>query len=454
MASISTLGIGSTLDLQGILDKLKAVDQAPIDKKKTEITTAQAQINEYTILDNKLLSLKSAALDLSLSGTFLGRTVASTDEKVVSATVMDGATVGSPVIKVTNLAAKDTWMGTAGMATTSTSMTEVDKTVTLQIGADAENSMSIELTAGTTLSQFVDQVNNAKDNPGVVASIVNDGLDSANPYKLVLTSKESGSDHRISGSNLAVVETSGDLDATFTVDGIPYKRQSNVISDVVSGVTLTLKSASTATVTVAENSTGLKDKIVSFVKLYNDVNQEVQSKSAYDETTKDFGILSTTGLRALPFDLQNMMTSSNEADPTGKVRSLYDLGLEIARDGTISIDEKILDAALAASPDAVKSFFIGDSAAGVEGFADKVNNQLRAMTSGTGLLAAERNAAQARIDGTTQQIADQTDRLNKKYEGLTKQFNALDKFMSQMTSIGNYLTGQFDSLNGTTTKNK
>lgn len=454
--TISTLGVGSGLDLQGILEKLRAADQVPIDKKKEGVTAAQAQISEFTTVNNKLLSLKSAALDLSLSGTFIGRTISSSDEKVVSATVGDGAVVGSTAVTVTNLAAKNSWMATTGMAKTSDSMTASDTVIGLQVGTDATNKMTITVKANTTLSELVDQINNEATNPGVTASIINDGSDAAHPYKLALTANESGEEHRITGTGLAMAETAGELNAKFTVNGIPYQRQSNVIDDVLSGVTLTLKSTSTASLAVAADDAGLKEKIVNLVKLYNEVTQEVKGKSAYDSTTKTFGVLANTAVRELPFDLQDLMTTSNSADPTGKVSSLFDLGLEVARDGTISVNDKTLSAALAASPDGVKAFFLGDSEEGIEGFADTVNTHLRSLTSGIGLLDAAKKASQARIDDINQQIETATAQLSKRYDGLAKQFSALDSFMSKMTSVGNYLTSQFNAFTGTatTTSNK
>jgi flagellar hook-associated protein 2 len=40
----------------------------------------------------------------------------------------------------------------------------------------------------------------------------------------------------------------------------------------------------------------------------------------------------------------------------------------------------------------------------------------------------------------------ETARLDKKYELLAQQFVQLDQYMNQMTSLSNYLSGQFDSL--------
>jgi len=145
------------------------------------------------------------------------------------------------------------------------------------------------------------------------------------------------------------------------------------------------------------------------------------------------------------------MTASNNADSSGTVKSLFDLGMAFNRDGTITLDDATLSAAISANADKVQSFFLGDSTKDIEGFADKVNNRLRTMTGSSGVVAGEKTAAQSRISSLQDQIDNDTARLNKKYDELTKQFVALDTFMSQETSLSNFLTGQFNSINGTST---
>ncbi len=454
--SISTLGIGSGLQLQSILDQLRAVDQKVIDRKSDKITGLNSQLNEFTIVNNKLITLKASALTLSLSGTYLGRTVTSSADSAVSATVLEGATVKASTVVASNLAQQSLWMSSSGFASKDTSVASADATLTVQLGNNVPaTEMSLAVTSGTTLSQLVDNINNATDNPGFTASIVNDGLDPANPYKLVLQSNGTGEDNRISilqqlpDAPLAEDTTqsaANSLDAQFTVDGVAYQRQSNSIDDVIAGVTFTLKSVNTATLTVASDDAALKDNIKSLVTAYNDVVQEVSTKSGYDSKTKKFGMLADTTLRDLPTELEGLMTSGNKADSTGTIKNLFNLGMAFSRDGSITIDDSVLSAAISASPDEIKSFFLGDSANGITGFADKVNDRLRTMTGNKGAVAGEKTAAQSRIDDLKNQISEDNSRLDKKYAQLTKQFIALDQFMSQMSNMSSFLTGQFNSL--------
>ena len=560
--TITTLGVGSGLQLQSILDQLKAVDQQVITNEQTQITSAQSQLNELTTVNNKLLTLKGAALNLSLSSTFLGRTITSSSPSVATATVSDGATVQNSTLNVTNLAQQSSWMsatgaassdsivyvptsqvssgvanpattpvaagpgqltitfggsstitvnvdsstmmddgGTSGLSlvslinnspqnagkvvastsssggqtylqiatatpggtgeanrvaitTNGTSLTFAPpaKTLTIQSGT---GTTSLSVAADTTLSQLATQINTASSNPGITAAIVNDGVDPNNPYKLAITANSTGESHRISFlsqlpdltmTQQASQTAANSLNAQFTVNGVSYQRQGNTVNDVLSGVTFNLQGNGTTTLGVASDNSGLGGMITSLVTAYNDVVQEVTSKSGYDTTTSTFGVLASTTSRDLPSELENLMTTTNSADPTGAVKSMFDLGLTFNRDGSITIDSNTLNAALSAHPDAVQAFFLGNSTKGITGFADTVNNQLLTLTSDSGSVAGDKNAAQARIDNLNQQIANDTDRLNKKYDQMTQQFVALDSYMHQMTSMSNFLTGQFNSL--------
>ena len=450
--TISSLGVGSGLELQSMLEQLRAVDEQVLTTKKSSITTYESQLDEFTVVNNKLLTMKSVALDLSLSTTFLSRAVTSSSESVLTATVSDGIAVQSTAVSVGRVATKSTWMSDGKAAsTTSVNTTGVSKNFTYRVdGAD----ITVAVANGTTLSGLADLINNDTDNPGVTASIINDG--SATPYKLVLKADATGSDQEISITepdqltDLTMTrqgQTGSNLNAEITIDGVSYQRQTNTVNDVLSGITLSLQGVGSSTVTVANNDAVVKKMVVDFVAAYNDVVQEVSKNTAYSEDTQDFGILARTTLRDLPYALQNLMTSTVKADSQGLVTTMFDLGMEFNRDGTISIDETTLSDAISGAPDSVSALFLGDSTAEITGLGDKVNEYLRNLTSGTGQIAAEKTAAQTRIDDIQLQIENTTARIDKRYDILTKQFIELDRYMSQMKSMGSYLTGQFNSLN-------
>ncbi|MCJ7602862.1 MAG: flagellar filament capping protein FliD, partial [Desulfobulbaceae bacterium] len=529
--AISTLGIGSGIDLQGMLEQLREIDQQVVDAKSGKIQGYQDQLAEFTTVNNKMLTLKSAALDLSLSSNFLGRTVTSSDETVATATVANGTAEQSFQLEATRLAAKSSWLSAGDGAASADSSVYVpvsaesttgvadsgatvvahagesmlitfgeeedqitldvavdmtmdelvtainthgdnvgdgdnfrlvtaetyivegetflrirsdvaagtgesnrvalneefadigfaapDTTLSLQVGDG--DPVSIAVAADTTLTELAALINDAEDNPGVTAAVINDG-DATTPYRLSLQSNTIGEDGRINFLTQLVDMTldeqqgaeGASLNAQFSVDGINYQRQSNSFSDVIPGVTITLEGeVKSTTITVSNNNTSIKDMITGLVTAYNDAVQEVRTNSSYDPETGKFGTLFGTTLRDLPNTLRNLMTSTVRADETGQVTTLFDLGLEFNRDGTISLNEETVDAALADYPDEVSAFFLGDSDRDIQGFADLVNERMRTFTGAAGQIEGEKQSAQDRITETELKVTAENERLDK-----------------------------------------
>ncbi len=563
--SITALGIGSGLELQSILDQLREVDEtAQLTPKQDRKTELENRLEEFTVVKNKLLDIKSAALSLSLSSTFTARTVESSSTSVLSATVVDSTTIGATSVTVDRLATKSSWLsggfsaasdiiyvptsqestsgvsdpavgavmlenetmtitfgGSQTIALTAPSggwtMNELVDQInnhadnqggpgdnsryvtaeTYTVGTDTylriktdtgggtgeanrvaitetltgldfeppddvfqyqvgSNVVTLNVAADTTLTELAALINDDTDNPGVTASVIDDGSGSSS-YKLLLQADESGEDSRISITgqldDLTLTEEQGasgaSLNSQVTIDGISYQRQNNVINDVITGVTMTLTGTGSSTVTVSGSDEAIKTLITDLVTAYNDAVQELKSNTAYDEDTGEFGILAGTSLRNLAFDLQELMTSTVRADSGGNVTTLFDLGLEFDRNGNITINSETLDSAISSYSDGVKAFFLGDDDNDITGMGDLVNDRLRTLTGGTGQIEGEKTATNELISDLEDQISAVTTRLDRKYAILSKQFVELDRYMSQMTALSDYLTSQFDSLNRT-----
>lgn len=446
--SISTLGVGSGLELQSILDQLREVDQQIIERKKGQITGFEARVEEFTVTKNRILDLRALSLDLSLSSTYLARSVSNSDGTVLSATAMDGVAVQGASITVERLASKSAWLADGQLSRQSVVSSE-EGIFSYQIGDGAP--VNVTVAAGTTLSQLADLINSG--NGGAVARVIDNGDPGGNRYQLLLQSQNTGS-----ANSITVLSTPGtmvmgrkedsaeDLDARLLVDNVTYTRQSNTFNDILPGVTLTLQKTGSASVSVAADNSLLSQKITKFVEGYSSLVQELKKNTAYNAETKEFGVLAGTSMRDLPYELQNLMTRRVLVGAGGVGMTMFDLGVEFNRDGSITLNAAKLTSAISENMEGVKGFFLGDSEAGITGFADQVNDSLRTLTSGIGLIEAEKSAAKTRIRDLQLKIEAETERLDRRYEILTKQFVALDSYMSQMTSMSNYLSSQFDSL--------
>ncbi len=565
-ASITTLGIGSGLELQSILDQLQEVDRnATVTPKETSMAELEKQLDEFTVVKNKLLDMKSAALNLSLNSTFTGRTATSTDEDVFSVLVADSTAVQTTSVTVDRLATKSSWLSSgvsassdiiyvptsqesttgvtdpaaAGFITANDTLeitfgetgsevvVSVDVTTGMSmndvidaINNDNENgggapvsefvtaesflsagetflrirstaggngetervaittqlddvvfaapddvfefefgptgdttTISINVAADTTLSGLATLINDHEDNPGVTATVIDDGA-ASDPFKLLLEADDTGEDKRIaitdSTPDITFTEQQGaaaaSLNSQVTMGTIAYQRQTNTINDVLTGVTFTLESVGTSTVKVSDNNDVITGFITDMVEAYNDAVEEINSNVEYDDETGEFGILASTSLRDIPNTLEDLLTTTIEISETSLVGSLFDLGLAFETDGTVTIDETLLDAALTDNASDVSAFFLGDSDEDIDGLGDTINDMLRTITIGSGQIEAEKAAANVKIDDLEVAIESATERLDKKYDNLTKQFIQLDQYMNQMSGLSSYLTSQFDSL--------
>ncbi len=555
LGTITSLGVGSGLDLQNMLDKLKKTDETTIDLQKADEDKLKTQVNEFDTLNAKLVQMKSSALDLSLQSNFMERSVSISDKDIADATVKSGSEVSSYSINIKRMASKSSWQSkgvekqdtpmyaapSTSISSATTAAVTTDTALAFTIGSgDDQKNIALNIKAGSSLDDIakaintdtqnisssgtyvtatvktgengsyirlaatedngntnkqiliskgpdfiapditfsyktgktsdsvyvsvppdssyqdvVSLINDGKSNSGVTAALINDGAGDT-PWHLTLTANSTGEDHRIFLNGITMTEMQGadgaSLNSSFTLNGYDYQRQSNDgIDDVILGVTLNLKKIGETELNVSSSSDNIKEKITNLVDTYNDFIKEVKNKSNYSsDVNEKNGILANIySVKSLGSDLANLLGTSVKTKDTG-VTSLFDLGMEINKDGTISLDTKKLDSKLASSFDDVKDLFIGDSDKNIEGLGDILNNKLRDMTSSSGVLSGEKTAAQEKIDRLKQDIEDATTRLDKKYDTLAKQFVRLDASIGTMKAQSQYLTGIIDSFNKTT----
>ncbi|MDA8134462.1 MAG: flagellar filament capping protein FliD [Desulfobacteraceae bacterium] len=553
--AITTLGLGSGLDLQDILDQLKEVETAPITAKKNQKTELQAKVDAYNSLNVKLFSMKSNALSLSLESNFLKNTVSVSDETILTASANDGIVQSSHSIDVTQKAQYNSWqtdgvssagsiiypapetgissktesvttetgtmtilygslgnqteinvnlnpgMSLTGIAeainaSTTNQNTDGDPLVTatvenndgeyyirlaatsggndvdsqvsvegfdyvmadttVSIGvADTEDPMYLSVAPGTTYQEMADAINNASDNPGVTAAIVDTGA-SENAFRLTLTSKSTGESHRISIQNLPMTEVTGadgeSLNAVFKVNGIEYQRQSNdAITDVISGVTLNLKKTGETSIGVQKNLESIQESIISLVKGFNDLITEIKGSSTESDSETDDGtenpLADSYNAKSLLSKLKALITSS--IDTGSAYISLVDLGLEVNKDGTLTLDETVLEQAIASDPEAVQSLFIGDSDEGITGLGDLINDEILNMVDSQGIVSTEIDEAETRMEKLDKDILAATERMDKRYEIMTAQFVKLDTYISQLNNESDFMQSMIDSFSNT-----
>ncbi len=373
--ALSSPGIGSGLDVKGIVSQLMTLERQPLAALATREAKYQAQLTAYGSLKGALSSFQSAVAALADPARFSAVTASFSDTTVATVTATSAAAVGSYAVEVQTLAQAHKLKSGAFAATSSTIGSG---TLTIQFGTYSSGAFTlnpdkaaqtIAIDAGqSSLAGVRDAINAA--NAGVSASIVNDG--SGN--RLVIASKDGGTANALkitvadddlantddsglsrlaydasTGGTTNLAQTVTAQNAVVVIDGITISKPSNAISDAIEGVTLNLlkpNTPATATLTVSRDTGGVQASVESFVKAYNDLQKTVADLSKYDPATRRSSTL--TGDATVRSIQTQLRAAFNVALPNagGGLSELSDIGITFQKDGTLKLDPNKLTAVL------------------------------------------------------------------------------------------------------------
>ncbi len=406
MASISSPGIGSGLDINALVTSIIDAERAPASNRLDfKEATFQAQLTAYGSLKGALSTFQSTLTTLSFTSAFKSASAETNNLDVLSADVSDAAADSSYSIKVNELAQAHALV-TTGF--TNTSDVVGTGTLTFKLGTtdyvkddpdaippvvEAYNSFTLNADkpaesliideTNNTLQGVRDAVNGA--DMGVTASIIYDG----SAYRLTFASKETGADNSLevsvidSGDGDTHTDTNGlsrlafnsgatnleqtleARDASLTINGLAVTSGNNVVREAITGVTLNLKEAQLATdsavsLDVKRSNSVVSNSVYSFVNEYNSLVDTVNDLSSFDADTSRGGILlGDSVLRGVTSQLRRELNDTIEG-LGGPFQSLVDIGVSTDRDGKLSIDNERLDAAISSDPDAVAALFAVD----------------------------------------------------------------------------------------------
>ena len=378
---ISAAGIGSNLDVDGIVSQLMAVERQPLTLLAKRETDYQAKLSAYGTLKGALASFQTVMKGLADGSKFQALTANPADASVLTATANASAKAvpGNYSVEVQQLAQQQK-IRSDGFASTASAVGS--GTLTIQYGSYDSGTNSFTLNsakpaqavtidpANNTLAGVRDAINAA--NIGVSATIINDGTSN----RLVLTAKDTGAASSIkisaadddgvnldaaglsrlafdptaaagSGKNLTEVQAA--QDAKLEIDGIAVSKGSNTITDAIEGVTLNLLKSNAGTPTtlaVARDSDGVKASVEAFVNAYNSVNQTLANLSSYNAAAKRGGILQGDSA-ALSIQTHIRATlSAAVGRAAGGIDSLSQIGVAFQKDGSLALDSTKLQTAL------------------------------------------------------------------------------------------------------------
>ncbi len=462
MASITSSGIGSGLDISALVTQLVAAERAPADERLTKADAKlTSELSAVSRLKGALSTFETMLGALKLPGTYDSRTAKSGDEQAFTASATSAAAPGRYDVEVVQLATA----ARLGSQLFAEGPDSVVGSGTLTIGVGSK-SFSIEIGEGAnSLAQVRDAINNSPDNAGVRAMLIRDN--SGGSY-LVLSGGATGADNAITVSAAgadagldAFVQALNDFDAEkdvaagdaiVRISGYEIRSASNTVSGAVDGVTLTLKKATVGTtnaLSIERDDAGITGRVQSFIDAYNALVTQVKALGAYDSATKTAGpLLGDSMLRGIETQLRRLVTEP-VAGATGNYRSLSSLGISMNLDGTLGLDSKRLDAALTADPGALSRVFASDS-----GVAVRLDAFLDQKLSSTSELAARNTSLSKRVEDLAKQREALDARMQIVEARYMRQFTAMDTLLGQLQSTSSYLTQQLDSLSNLNSYNR
>ena len=245
--------------------------------------------------------------------------------------------------------------------------------------------------------------------------------------------------------------------ATFKYNGINITRDSNQISDMIVGVTLTLNSNQVpsdsetdtpgiATINISQNSTSVSTEMSLLVSSYNSLMTNIDDMTNSDRETGATGIFNSESfVKTIKTDINRMMLQMDN----NRV-SLVDYGIDLDREGVMSFDANVFNTKFQADPAALELFFSGSYAVSakdatstteavaakdeVEGIFTKLDAQMINYT-GYKLLM---DSFEDQLTSTKVSITDQYDKqkasLDSRYEIMTTKFIAYDAIISQLNN--------------------
>lgn len=445
---ISSLGVGSQILTQDLLDQLRQADEASrLTPVKLSIANEKDKQSTFDVVSATMKNLTDAIGELKTATLFDERSATVTGTSV-EVTADSNSDLQSFTLDVQNLATKQIEESGSFSAKTDTiANAGTTGTISMNVGAD---SFSLTYDDTTTLEDLKNQIKDVAGN-SVDATIVQVGT---GDFRLFLTSSRTGA-----AENITLKDNSGNLkdtrvaqdaagnggttvvqaavDANFTFNGQAVTRASNSVDDLITGYHITLKEVGSSNVSVEQNRDNIMNRVDSFVEKYNAAIDELKSvtKSSTDSETR--GIFSgESTMKNLLSTIQDMVGLAGEG-----VGTMYDFGFDVDKDGKMSVDKTVLNQKLDDNPANVEAFFSGGdyvkadgSTVTLTGVFNEMGTSVDAYTNTTGMLSQLSDNISGKISALEDQQQSVIDQLDSKYEIMKKKFTAYDLMISKINS--------------------
>ncbi|MDQ7038259.1 MAG: flagellar filament capping protein FliD [Aquificota bacterium] len=412
---------GTGFDAGAVVQQIMQIKSIPLQRLQQEKTQLQARLTSLGNLSGAIGDFLSLFENLDLDKIFRGKKAEVSNPDVLSATVTGDAPTVEFSVTVNRLAQTEIRVSNGGVSDLSATFgSSGTLTITYNTGTSTET-FSVDYTAGQTLEDLVNAINSAQDR--VRASVYYDGT----AYRLMLSERgvENSTVETDTASGVYAIEVSGlpselgtGLDtlqparnAEIVIgSGSPITSPSNTFENVITGITLTVKTTGSATVTVTEDYSGVTGFLEEFVSNYNGIVELVDSL--------------TRGEEAL-FAGENLITGV-KFGMAERLEPLIELGvLNYSGDtGKISVDTDRLKDLLSTDPGRVKRA-LGDLRSAFTPFLEVQKDTFRSFE----------NTYRDRIDRIEDRINQLARRLAQEELVLRREYSRLEAFIAQAQEL-------------------
>ena len=469
MPTLSSAGIGSGLDVAGLVTKLIDAEKRPLQLLQMRASTANGKLSAYGKVKAQLDLLRTASSDIATVTNWSAKSASLANAAIASVSASASSTVGEYNVEVTHLAQSQRLVA-AAVPDTSALM----GTGTITLGVGKWNGSTFEPSAGATpVTITVDATNNSLGGirdainaagTAVRASVVTD----TSGARLVLTSTATGTASALQVSvvdddgtptdsaGLSRLAYNGDTtasapglrqaqpaqDARILLDGIEVLSSTNTVSGAIDGVTFTLRGTNTdspTTLKVSHNTGNARAMVDKFVGAYNAAVTMLADLTKADPGGTASGALQgDAAARSLANSLRSLVT---RMVPSGTLSTLAQAGIALGKDGKLAVDGTRFDATIASGTADLQSFFTatsGDEAA--QGIAVRFKSALDSILGSDGTISARTTGLDNTIKANKRDQDRQTARLAAMELRLKKQYGALDTMISTMSTMSSTLS--------------
>ncbi|AUZ76890.1 MULTISPECIES: lateral flagellar capping protein LafB [Aeromonas] len=417
--------------------QLVAIERKNMDALlKKQMDGIKGQQSALSTLNTKLSTFQTMLKDLNKASNLQAQKATMSQEGVMTVTSNGKASSGQYNFFVEQLAQSHQ----VGLSLDSeTAPLPADGVFSLTVKGKTIDIDLTTLPAGSTVKDLVSKINDAKDNPGVKATLVRtDGK-----VNMVLTSKDSGLDNTISvnysgdATNSLGAAISGKTDITKAQDArlrmggdnpLTITSASNKIENVVDGLTLQLTKAQKSgdaplLVNIEQDKEAVTGSLKKFVESYNELVDELAKMTSSDP--KAPGALSSdSGVRSL----KSVLSNSVRDLPNGL--SLSSLGIKTDKAGKLSFSETDFNKALDKDPELLGKALLGD-----DGLLKRMSDSLDPYTKRDGALKGRKTGLEASEKRIKERMDALDRRMDSAYKRYLNQFSTMNQMLQTMGAL-------------------